>query len=487
MKIIIKTEIENLIRSGSLQQAKREIQKLAQNKNSRLDRLQIANWARRVGLEQITMRLLHHHVRAEENPTAVELTEYAMALIKQGFFMEAHEILSRPIVEKSESFNLFRGFAYIYQWDYESARPFLSRYLEQTLTEYQRKIGEINLAACDTLLEPSAKEHLSRLEKLEIDCGKIGAKRIQANALELMAQTFVYLKDYKSALKILTRAEKMMNIDATFEGSFIKKWRAFAELGKNPESNSSIQNVIRVREEARALGYFEVVRDCDFHLGIWNRNRTVLQRVYYGSPFPAYRQRVVAEAKDKLNIESSYLWRLNNTKRPEKWIDLKTGQNEKGNLIISPEKQILQLLAVLASDFYRPIQVSNVFQTLFPDQYFDPFSSSNRIDQAILRLRRYLRDQKIPLLVTKSSGFNIIASSDFGLIKYLDHSNQDAEFEKIEMVFKNSEFKLREALKVFKIPQRSLQALFKKWVDAGKLKVIGGGSNTRYCVINQKL
>ena len=483
MKYITKTDIENLIRSGNLQQAQQDIQKLVQNKNSRLDRLQIANWARRVGLEQITLRLLHHHVRAEDNPTANELIEYAMALVKQGFFMEAHEILSLPIVKKSENFNLFRGFSFIYQWDYESARPFISEYLEQNLTEYQRKIGEINLAACDTLLKPSASDHLSRLEKLEIDCGKIGAKRIQANALELMAQTYVYLKDYKNALKILNRAEKMMNLDATFEGSFIKKWKAFAELGKNPESNASIQNVIRVREEAREFGYFEVVRDCDFHLGIWNRNRSVLQRVYYGSPFPAYRQRVVTEAKEKLHIENSYLWRLNNKKRPEKWIDLKTGQNEKGNIVFSPNKQILQLLAVLATDFYRPIQISNVFQALFPGQYFDPFSSSNRIDQAILRLRRYIKDQNIPLLITQNSGFNLVAISDFGLIKYLEYPKQDMDFEKLEIEFKNSEFKLRDALKVFKIPKRSLQALFKKWVDAGKLKIIGGGSNTRYCLI----
>lgn len=482
MKIIKKTEVENLIRAGYLQQAQHEVLRLALHKNSRADRLQIAHWARRTGLEQITLRLLHHHVRALENPTTTELTEYAMALIRQGFFMEAHEILSRPIVAKSETFNLFRGFAYIYQWDYESARPFIAKYLEQSLNEYDRKIGEINLAACDTLLKPAANEHLGRLEKLEIDCGKIGAKRIQANALELMAQTYVYLKDFKNALKILTRAETMVNLDATFEGSFIKKWRAFAELGQNPESNSAIQKVIHVRESARQAGFFEVVRDCDFHLGIWNRNRTVLQRVYYGSPFPAYRQRVLAEAKEKLKIESSYIWRLNNIKRPEKWIDLKTGQNEKKNLIFSPQKQTLHLLAAMASDFYRPIQVSNIFQTLFSDQFFDPFSSSNRIDQAILRLRRHLKDHKIPLLITKQSGFKIMATADFGLIKYLDRFNHDLEFEKLESVFKNTEFKLLEALTIFKIPKRSLQALFKKWVDAGKLKVSGGGASTRYLI-----
>lgn len=479
----IDQNIEDLIRAGSIDKAQKEIQKLAIINLSRPERLQVAHWARRVGLDQITLRLLHKPVRITKTATQSELAEYSMGLIRQGYYAEALEILAMPSMNDFEKIDLFKSYSYIYQWDYNKARPFLLNYLKRDLTNYERKIVEINLAACDTILNPSLSNHLKRLERLKIECEKVGARRIQSNALELMAQTYIYLKDYKSALHCLAQAETLINLESSFDGAFIKKWRAFAELGQNPNDKGAIQKVIRVREEARKRKIYEVVRDCDFHLGIWNRNRTILQKLYFGTPFPAYRQRILNETNGEFKVETSYLWRLYSSKRPEYWIDLRTGKDENESTVLNPQLHSLRLLSVIASDFYRPIQTSTIFHSLYPNSFFDPYSSPNRIDQALLRLRRSLKLAHLPLIINNQDGLTLESSKEFGLMTYIDYQKHDLEFDKIKNNFINTEFKMSDAMIYLKMPKRTLQALIKKWVDEKKLKVIGLGPKTRYIVI----
>src|SRR5207302_175208 len=63
-----------------------------------------------------------------------------------------------------------------------------------------------------------------------------------------------------------------------------------------------------------------------------------------------------------------------------------------------------RMLQSLALDFYRPLQLAELHERLYPREYFNPFSSPDRVHQAARRLRRWLQENRIPLGISEELG-----------------------------------------------------------------------------------
>lgn len=60
---------------------------------------------------------------------------------------------------------------------------------------------------------------------------------------------------------------------------------------------------------------------------------------------------------------------------------------------------------LLIEDFYHPKRVGTLHSELFPDSYFNPVSSPNRIYQVISRLRQWAEGTNVPLSIKEDNGY----------------------------------------------------------------------------------
>ncbi len=472
-------QIEQLIKNAQLTQAKALIRKISANKRGRVEQLQFAKLARRAGLAELTLKVLSPYVRESKNASSGESCEYAIALIKNGYYDEGSRLLQTSDSRKNSEIQLYLAFAQIYQWNYEQAQVHLSEYLKLNLTPYERLVAQVNYSASLIFTGQPKDKILSTLNEVTEDTKKLAAPRLRVNALELKAHTYVLSKEFAAAEKCLTEAEGLLDVNTSFDGLFIKKWRALCQLRKLPESAEARRGVLKVRNEAHQMSHWETARDCDYYLGIWHRNRSVLSHLYFGTPYPAYRQRILTESHGKFEIGTSYLWRLNSRLRPEKYFDLRSGQDDSGKDRLEPHQQSVRLLKALASDFYRPRRVSDLVTQIFPGEFYDPFSTHNRLHQAMARLRQDLKASRLPFEVLERKGFYLNTKTDFGILIY-EGVDQDVDLAKLKSVVKAREFTAREAEAALGWPRRTVQDWISKKVITGAIIKTGAGPTTRY-------
>ena len=143
-------KVDGAIRAGELDLARSELRHVQSRKVPRALALQVAALA--AGRADIAIRILHPVVRPS-NPSAqpasdLEKAEYAAALTYIGASDEALDLLSHLDSKEQPQVLLYHSFALFAQWDYRSAIPLLSGYIASPqLTDYQRLVGKVNLAA----------------------------------------------------------------------------------------------------------------------------------------------------------------------------------------------------------------------------------------------------------------------------------------------------------------------------------------------------
>ncbi len=477
-------KIEEYLKSGRLNLATEAIKTVARHRLKRNEKLRLANLARRVGQPGVALRLLNTFVRETTDASPIEICEYAIALIRAGYYSEGRDLLNSIDSSKNSEALLYVAFAHIYQWNYEEAQAHLTNYLKLKLTDYERLVAEVNLAAGMIMTQRPKRETLSLLTNILESAKSQNAQRLRANALELKAQALVLAGDFTQALKCLKDAETFVDMNVDYDGLFINKWRALLELKRRPSSAEARNQVLAVRATAYKVGHWETARDCDFYLGMWHRNRSVMTHLYFGTPYEAYRKRILRGAGETVSLPSAYLWRLNSKARTCDYIDLASGCDQKGFPILDARRQSMRLLGALSSDFYRPIRVADIAVQLFPGEYYNPNSTVDRVHQAIRRLRLDIQEAKLPLKIEERRGFTLRSTSEFGILTYARASTSEL-CDQIQKAFGENNFSISRLVEVIGWPRRTLQAKLSEKVGAGELIKTGRGPSTRYSLVKK--
>ncbi|MGE0529265.1 MAG: hypothetical protein AB7P49_19580, partial [Bdellovibrionales bacterium] len=152
------------------------------------------------------------------------------------------------------------------------------------------------------------------------------------------------------------------------------------------------------RREALARHDWESARDMDFfRLKQWfDQDR--FHYLIFGTPFPAYRERVIKQFGLRPEIE---YYQLGDAKGPV--LNVFTGEVGVPQPL-TPGGKVHQLLDILTRDFYRPVPLGTLFYELFPGESFDIFSSTNRVHQILRRTRRWLRENNLPVRIRNQNG-----------------------------------------------------------------------------------
>ncbi len=254
----------------------------------------------------------------------------------------------------------------------------------------------MNLAAA-LIGTQSLREARGLLDENIALAASAGHQRLEGNCLELRAQVHIQQARFSEARADLDRAALIFTGEQTIDQLFVRKWQAIIE----GLSSGSSEAISRFQREAEERQHWESVREADLYQVKVKFNHEHFLRLYVGTPYESYRQRIEREL-GRVPAEDSYRF----GRAEGDALDLRTGRITSENAL-NPGKKIHQLFELLSRDLYRPIRLGGIFTELFQGECFDIFSSPSRVHQLIRRARRWLEETETPLLILEDGGGGI--------------------------------------------------------------------------------
>jgi tetratricopeptide (TPR) repeat protein len=454
-------DCDAFLKAGQIGKAVHALHGLNSAKVPRALRLPLARICRRCGLVAEGLRLLMPVVRSERGSegTPGEQAEYAILLVRNGAVREAQTLLARnPAPESS----LFRAFAHFAQWEYEAAIPHLQNYLTQPVGDYQALVGRVNLGAALVATDRADEGLVLLCENIDIAL-RGGHGRLAGNCLELRSQIHLKRGDFAAALADLREAELKLGGNDLF---FVRKWRAVAEA----MDTRSPQPLRAIRAEALERREWENLRDIDSQTLRLGFDQKLFDHLYFGTPFAAFRANLCTEFNARPSAGEYILG-----EGPRR-LDLYSDPKMK-----TPQK----LVEILLRDFYRPFSLGNLFAELFPGEYFDIFTSPDRVHQVLRRARAWISGEKLDLSVAHEGGrFRAVPGAGLTIVLPRERTGLDPVERRLRdlrsALGASPYFSASEAERHLDLSRPALNRLLSRGVESGQLRRFGATRAIRY-------
>lgn len=480
------SKIEQLLRDGNVAEARRELERVIRKELPRSELPVIAQLAGRVGAPDLGLRLLGPYVRPTHRTvtiaSAAEKSEYAWCLLGVGAVDEAGALLDSIESREYPRVDLYRGFFHAATWEYpQSIAPLKAFLRTEPKGSYQRLVGRMNLAAA-LVFENDYHQAKSLLAELLHETSAGRYRLLHANALELSSELFILNGKLDEAERFLIKAQENLGDRPSIYTFLLDKWSAVIAFMRGDEAAMT-----RWRALAQERGLCELVRDCDRFLVLKTKDEALAARLYFGSPSPAYRRRLLNELGRHVHLPEEYLWMPSGEANPRFLVDLFTGAvHEEGRQIagLRVGHMVHRLLVLLVSDFYRPFRTATVFGKMNPGEFYNRETSPARVHEAVRALRAFFQESGLPLSVEATdAGYSLKALGPVAL--RFSHGDllgrpHAPEIDALRQAFPDAHFTSTEALDFTRLPKRSLQRLLSEAVVEGILEKDGVRASTRY-------
>lgn len=403
-------QIETAVRQGRMTEARGLLRAVPRSQVPRPFAARCAHLARRCGDYGYALRLLNPIVRAEkilgEPPTADEWCAYAATLVMIGAAEEANRIFAEIDPKHHPEVLLFKSMALIGQWKYGSTIPLLERYLRIIPpAEYFHWVAATNYAAALVVQERyEAADAL--LEKLRRTCEAENHILLLSNTMVLTAQSALNQGDFPRARDVLRKGHELIATGALYR-SLAEKWLVIIDLKESGASPEAVAAALKLRRFSVEHGFWENVRDLDFHLAKARNDTKSFYDVYLGSPYASYRRKIKREFKPKVGPPGQIL------------LSAKEGQPERKVVLddfLNSGRTSSRLALALLSDHYQPVRLGQLFSLLHPGEFYSPFSSPHRIEQSVYRLRQAAAEAALGFsIMVKGGGFKLSPDPGVGL------------------------------------------------------------------------
>lgn len=472
--------LDQQIRGGQDSLAKEQLLKIKVPEIPREYRAPFADLARRVTLPALSIQFIQPVVRPKipihPPPTVKEWAVYGAALTRVGALHEALQILEKLETGANPEVLLYQVFAHFSQWEYLKPIALLKKYLDHpSLTDYQRLVGKLNLAAAyvfeqrTSLAEPLLRELILTAQTQSLDL-------IQGNAHELTAQLLINTKDYGLAEVHLKKASGSLAKTKSNYEFFARKWQSIVNVLKNNGSPESIVDLLKIQAEAKTRREWESARACDLYHAIATNNEPLMNRLYFGTPFIGYRRAMRKHFQVSWSMPNEYVWTADNNSSENTFSLIKSE-----SLGLKSSQSLWRFVQILASDFYRPLSSGYIASRLYPGDYFDPISTPVRLADVVKRIRAVLKEKNAPFqvhLIEKE--YQIKITENCGLIIPLEWEADDwyeSSLLELKKKWPYQSFSVSEARVAM---GNSCQRLLKWATNEKKIYVSGRGPATRY-------
>lgn len=472
-------ECDQEIRAG---QAAKVVHRLNQIKTAeipRSDLLAFANLCRRTGLTSLGLRLLAPYVRLEnslESATPAECAEYATLLTKNGSATEPLQLLKQVPAKAVPEVTMYRGFCHLVRWDYTAGIQELTAYLAAPANDYSAFVAKVNLASA--LISSGRMEEAQDLLDHGIEqASRQGWTRLLGNCHELRSQVHLLAGNLRKAHQDLDRASTILGAESSSDQLFVLKWRAIL----SGIETSSTEPIERFRVEALARRHWESVRECDFFALKIDYQQDRFEYLFFGTPYSSYRERVRRLLAREPAHEEYVLGGGNRI------LDLATGLVD-GESLLNPGKETQLLLSILLRDFYKPVSLGALFAELFPNEYFDPYSSQNRVHQIIWRARSWIKQCQLDLQIDEvANAYRIVIGPALAVRVPLALGEVDThsvQWRRLAREFSSCHgFKSDEVIRKLGLSESSFRRLAKWGLERGLLQRQGQGPSTFYTLV----
>jgi tetratricopeptide (TPR) repeat protein len=444
--------------------------------------LRVSQLARRVDAPTKGLMLLRDRVLDVpfgSAPHPAEVVEYAACLLKVGGFSECIRMLSQPSVKNLTEAIKTLAFAFIHQWDYENAIPLLKQYLSSIdRGSYSHLVGSMNLASALVEVE-SFEEAQKLLQDIVLRAKNDGHLLLLGNAHELLAQIHISTRnwaDVESALKVaddlLTSAQPRYRL-------YIDKWRALAALIQAPSDLQAIQSLKLVRERALNCSSVETLRECDFYEAVLLGDQNKFLQLYFGTPYPSYRKKILSKSEGRFEIPRTYCWKGCDKADV---LDMTSGSLGDGRIIFKKQQGLHKTIWALTRDFYAPISLPELFNGLFDNEYFHHESSPHRLRELVRRTKVHLSKLGVPVHIdAEAGGFKIdIAKSKLNFLVTLETDLRHGLLGEIKSIFGNRDFSLRDLAMATARPHTTIYRELKGLIGSGEIEAKGQGKTSTY-------
>jgi hypothetical protein len=137
----------------------------------------------------------------------------------------------------------------------------------------------------------------------------------------------------------------------------------------------------------------------------------------------------------------------------------------------------------LNADFYLPSAIGEIHARIYPDEHFNPDSSPSRVQNAVLRLRRWIERVHAPLRIQKMGSLYRLKLKPGGALRVGREPTAPSKAHAVlalKQVWGEKPFTLEEARKSLGVSHRSAQRLFSTAQQEGWVSRDGKGPATRY-------
>lgn len=476
--------IDQMIRAGKIAEARKALDdyRLGNIRRSHLEAF--AQLFIRVGWPQSALRILYPIVRSklsDVKPTPHECASYALALLKIGSFSEAETILSQTHADIPE-LELCRGSARQMQWDYEGSIVHLQNYVNHPLLKdrYSQAVARLNLVAAHISCSNFATAS-SLLDQLAEEAAAHDWTLLTKNMRELRAQVAVHSGDYERAEYLLNQAA--LNPDIGFSDLMIQKWKLFCEIYRAP-SETAVAKLKTFRATATIQQHWETVRECDRVIATVARDQDIFNKIYFGTPFPAYKK-MLRKANPWFQPTETFVY--GDTYGVQ--FDLRTASCANNPAInLKPGMLVHRVLTTLFQDLYRPQSSGSLFAAFFPGDCFNPLSAPTRLGTVMYRTRKWAERVGVPLTTELINGFHhvkmgpglAIVLSDSGLDTGKNELGLKSYIERLRSSLQNETFGSRDVAKKLEISKAKATKFLGECLSAGLVSKSGASRTTRY-------
>lgn len=476
----MKKKIEDLIRDGNFVAAEKLLRQIKLKNIPRQDILAYANLANRCGQIKLSVKILTPIILSDkpgaQPPSSEEKAQYASGLRKLGAVSAAQEILRAIDPAQCPKAALELAFCYFNQWKYESAIPLLERYVAGLAREsYERSVGLINLLSAYIFERRlgDAAAVIAELQK-QIETRPL----LYGGFLELSAQLEIARGEWDTALSLLEHATKLLkNAERSVPRLLIEKWKAVARALKSGGVSPELQ---AIKQEALTIRHWETVRDCDFHLASLAGDKTALIQLYFFTPYDGFRKKIVEALGRDVLIPQVWHW----GKSGGTVLNPLRGSLSDGRAQLPVGQAVHRFLILLCSDLYRPVTLVCAFSKLFPEEYFNPVSSPNRIHQVVRRFRKWVEKNSLPLELQEIDGtYKLILTGAMSVAiprEPLPLDAKELEFIWLRELFNLEQFTAKDVIEATGLSRSSAHRLLQWAVQEKKVQVSGNTKGARY-------
>jgi hypothetical protein len=306
--------------------------------------------------------------------------------------------------------------------------------------------------------------------------------RLMGNAVLLSAENEILSGEWKAAHEALALAESLTRKNNAMDAFLVAKWSAVLRLKEHGPSEPALRELGVVRQRAVQKEHWETVRDCDRFRACALGDYDLARQLYHGTPFASFREKLARQMSRENLATETYTWSLGSGAMRR--LDLTSGRDEDGGLVVKPGQGECRLLRILSSDFYRPFRLASLHHLLFAGEFFNPLSSPDRVHRALLRLRRALETRRFPLGIAEHEGaYRLVADGACALVVPLDNEGIDRDdyrCQELRKKFGDAPFVARQAAEVLHLELRGAQWVLRRAVAGGKLTREGKGPSTCY-------